>query len=125
MSDVDYPALDSALLMPRAEAETAIAGFESRITALEAKKSLQLLGTATVGETTVLSLSLGVRRFNISVPGAAVSDRIVLTLTGAPTNGSVQDAYVSSANTVNIGVLCPALGIGATIAVPVAIYKVI
>lgn len=125
MSDVDYPALDAATLMPRAEAEVAIAGFESRIAALESKKALALLGTATVGETTVLSLSLGVRRYNVTATGAAVGDRLMLALTGAPSNGTLQDAYVSAVNTVSVGILAPALGIGATIAVPLAIYKVI
>lgn len=125
MSDVSYPPIDTASLMPRTEAEAAIAGFETRIAALEAKKGLVLLGTATLGETTVLSLALGVKRYTTIVAGAAVGDRLVVTLTGAPGNGCVQDAYVSAANTINTGVLVPALGIGAVIAVPVAFYKVV
>lgn len=125
MSDVSYPPIDTSALMPRAEAETTIAGFEARIASMEAKKHLQLLGTATVGDTALIALTLGVKRYNATVPGAAVGDRIVLTLTGAPQNGSVQDAYVSGANTVNIGVLTPALAIGSVVSVPVAIYKVV
>lgn len=121
----EAPPIDIAALMPRIEAETAIAGFDARIAALEAKKSLVLLGNATLGETTVLSLNLGVRRYTIPMVGAAVGDRLVTALTGAPQNGSVQDAYVPSSGNANIGVLVPALGIGATIAVPVAIYKVV
>lgn len=125
MADVAYPPIDTATLMPRTEAEAAIAGFETRIAALEAKKHLALLGTATLGETTVISLALGVKRYTTTVAGAAVGDRIIVTLTGAPGNGSVQDAYVSAVNTINTGVFVPALGIGAVIAVPVAFYKVI
>jgi hypothetical protein len=82
------------------------------------------VATQTIGETTVLSLALGVKRYNVLAPGTVTTDRIVVALTGAPTNGTLQDAYVTSAGTVSIGVLAPALGIGATIAVPIAVYKV-
>ena len=85
---------------------------------------LTQLATATVGETAPLLVSLAVRRYSVTATGASVGDRIVIALTGAPLNGTIQDAYVSAANTVNIGLLVPALALGATIAVPVAIYKV-
>ena len=85
---------------------------------------LTQLGTATVGDTMALAVSLGVRRYSVTVTGAAVGDRLIVALTGAPSNGTIQDAYVSSANTVNVGLLVPALGIGAVVAVPFAIYKV-
>jgi hypothetical protein len=124
-SDISYPPADTSGLMPRTEAEATIADFQARITALEGKKALQLLGATTIGETTLLSLALGVRRYSVTMAGALTTDRLVVALTGAPTNGTVQDAYVSAANTVSVGVLAPALGIGATIAVPVAVYKVV
>jgi hypothetical protein len=85
---------------------------------------LTLLATATVGETMLISVSLGVKRYSVSIVGTATSDRIMLALTGAPQNGTLQDAYVSASGTVSIGLLLPALGIGATVAVPLAIYKV-
>jgi len=56
--------------------------------------------------------------------GLAVGDRIIAFLTGAPGASSLQDIYVSAANTYNVGLLNPALGIGSVIAVPIAIYKV-
>lgn len=85
---------------------------------------LALAGTATVGETTVLALALGVKRYTVPMTGLAVGDRIIAMLTGAPGSSSLQDVYVSAANTLNVGLLNPALGIGATIAVPIAVYKV-
>lgn len=85
---------------------------------------LSLLTTATIGETTLISLSLGVRRYTVNVTGVTTADRIIAVLNGVPSNGSLQDVYASAAGVVNIGVLAPALGIGATIAVPVALYKV-
>lgn len=93
--------------------------------ALDAKRGLSLLGTATVGETTVLALSLGVKRYSVTMTGTVVGDRLVATLTSAPQNGSLQDVYVSAANTVNVGVLTPALGLAQTVSVPLAIYKVV
>lgn len=85
---------------------------------------LNQLGTATVGETMAVAVTLGVRRYSVTVAGAAVGDRLIIALTGAPSNGTIQDAYVSAANTVNVGLLVPALGIGAIVAVPLVIYKV-
>lgn len=85
---------------------------------------MTLLGTATVGETMTVAVTLGVRRYTQTITGAAVGDRLVIALTGAPSNGTIQDAYVSAANTANIGLLVPALSIGAVVAVPLAVYKV-
>jgi len=85
---------------------------------------LSLVGTATVGETLLISLALGVKRYTGTMAGLAVGDRIIAFLTGAPGSSSLQDIYVSAANTYNVGLLNPALGIGAVIAVPIAIYKV-
>lgn len=124
MSDVNYPVLDTSSLMPRAEAETAIAGFEGRIASLESKRALTQVYAGTVGETAVLSLALGVRRYSVTVSGIATTDRIIGALGGIPGNGSLQDVYASAPNTVSVGVLTPALGIGAVVSVPVIIYKV-
>ena len=86
---------------------------------------LQLVGTATVGETLLLALNLGVKRYTGTMTGLAVGDRVIAFLTGAPGASSLQDVYVSATNTYNVGLLNPALGIGSVIAVPIAIYKVV
>jgi len=85
---------------------------------------LVLVGATTIAETIGLAVSLGVRRYSLAMTGAAVGDRLIVTLTGVPTNGSVQDIYVSAANTVNVGVLVPTLALGAQVSVPIAVYKV-
>lgn len=85
---------------------------------------LSLVGTVTVGETLLLALSLGVKRYAVTMTGLAVGDRVIALLTGAPGPSSLQDVYVSAANTLNVGLLNPALGIGSVIAVPIAVYKV-
>jgi len=86
--------------------------------------NLQFLATASVGETGLLMLNLATKRYAVAVPGAALTDRLVVTLNGIPQNGILQDAYVSVAGTVSVGVLLPALGVAATVALPIAIYKV-
>lgn len=97
---------------------------EARLAALEAKRGLTQVAAATVGETTLLSLGLGVRRYNVSAPGTVATDRIMLALTAAPSNCTLQDAYVTTAGTISVGVLVPAVGLGATIACPLVLYKV-
>jgi hypothetical protein len=134
-SDVAFPPPDLSGYMTTAGAQAVIDTMngridsdEARLLAVEAKKGLTLLHATTVGETTLLSVALGVKRYSVTIPaapGVTTSDRIVVALTGSPTNGTVQDAFVSAANTVSVGVLVPAVGIGATVAVPVAIYKVV
>lgn len=114
-------AIDPATLMTRAEAEATIADLNAKIAAI---KALTFVGTATVGETLLLSLALGVKRYTGTMTGLAVGDRIIAFLTGAPGPSSLQDIYVSAANTYNVGLLNPTLGVGAVIAVPIAIYKV-
>lgn len=85
--------------------------------------TLTLVGTATIGETTLISLSLGGKRYTGTMAGLAVGDRIMAFLTGSPGLSLLQDIYVSATNTYNVGLLNPALGIGAVIAVPIAVFK--
>jgi len=132
MSDnYSQPSPDLSGYMTTATANDAIATMngridsdQSRLTALEAKKGLVQVGTATLGETALVALSLGVRRYSVTITGLAATDKMMVALNGIPQNGSLQDAYVSAANTVNVGVLVPTLGIGAVISVPIVIYKV-
>lgn len=127
MSDVSYPPPDTSALMPRVEAEAAIAGFEGRITALEGKRTLALVGNLNVSETLLVSLSLGMKRKEFDLTGVALTDKLVVVPNGAPTAGcEAVNAYPgSSANKVSIGYYTPALGIAATYSIPVTIYKVI
>lgn len=71
-----------------------------------------------------VAVSLGVRRYAVAVAGTATTDRIMVALTGAPQNGTLQDAYVSAAGTISVGLLVPALGLGTVVSVPLALYKV-
>lgn len=85
---------------------------------------LSLLTTTSVGETALITLGLSVRRYSVTVSGVATTDRIVAALNGIPTNGSLQDVYVSATNTISVGALIPVLGIASTVAIPIALYRV-
>lgn len=86
---------------------------------------LALIGTYSVGEAGLVTVALAVRRYSLTVTGVTTTDRLVVTLNGIPQNGSLQDVYVSAANTLSVGALVPTLGVAATVAVPIAVYKVV
>lgn len=127
MSDVDYPPLDTSSLMPRAEAEATIGGFEARIAVLEGKRNLALVGNVNVTETPLVALTLGMKRKEFDLPGATTSDKFVLVPNGSATAGcEAINAYASAvANKVIIGYYTPTLGVNSTYSIPVTIYKVI
>jgi len=100
------------------------AAREDHVHALPAGR-LAVVGNVTVTETLLVSLSLGMKRMSLALPGVAVSDKLVAVPNGTPTAGcEVVNAYPASANNVSIGYYVPALGIGATYTIPVTVYKV-
>lgn len=86
---------------------------------------LAFLTAISVGESGLVTLGLSVRRYTATVAGVVATDRLVVALNGIPQNGSLQDVYVSAANTISVGVLIPVLGIGSTVAVPIAVYRIV
>jgi hypothetical protein len=100
------------------------AAREDHVHALQTPR-LQLVTTISVGEAALITLGLSVRRYNVAVAGVAVTDRLLAVLNGIPQNGSLQDVYVSSAGNISVGALVPVLGVAATVAIPIAVYKVI
>lgn len=86
---------------------------------------LTLVGTATISETMLVSLALGVVRKTATITGVATSDKLIAILNGAPTAGcELFNVYPTAANTVSVGLLLPALGVGATYSVPIAVYRI-
>lgn len=86
---------------------------------------LTFVGNVTVSETLLISLSLGMKRMALTLSGVASGDRLLAVPAGAPSVGcEVVNAYPAGANSVSIGYYVPALGIGATYTIPVAVYKI-
>lgn len=86
---------------------------------------LVLLGTINLTETLLISLAVGMKRKTFPLAGVTAMDTLLAIPTAAPTTGcEVVNAYPASAGNVSIGYYTPLLGIGATYAIPTAIYKV-
>lgn len=86
---------------------------------------LVLLGNINVAETLLISLAVGMKRKTFPLAGVAATDILIAIPTAAPTTGcEVVNAYPASAGNVSIGYYTPLLGIGASYAMPIAIYKV-
>lgn len=86
---------------------------------------LVLLGAINVTETLLVSLALGMKRKTFALAGVTATDTLLAIPTAAPTTGcEVVNAYPASAGNVSIGYYTPLLGIGATYAIPVSIFKV-
>lgn len=87
---------------------------------------LEYLGDINVTETLLLSLAVGMKRKTFALAGVAANDRLQLVPTGAPTAGcEAVNAYPAGVGSVSIGYYTPLLGIGATYAIPVAIYRIV
>lgn len=84
-----------------------------------------LVGTVTVAETTLLSLALGMKRMALTLTGIATTDRLVFVPIGVPTTGcEAVNVYASAANQVTVAYFTPALGIGTTYSIPIAVYRI-
>jgi hypothetical protein len=120
-----------ATVAPLADNATAVLGTGLRYAREDHRHPLpsgrlELVGTKTVSETMVLSVSLGVRRITTTLTGVTTSDRLVGVVTGAPSAGvGFFDVFPASAGNISVDALVPALGIGATWSIPLAVYRVV
>lgn len=86
---------------------------------------LVLLGTINLTETLLISLAVGMKRKTFPLTGVTATDTLLAIPTAAPTTGcEVVNAYPASAGNVSIGYYTPLLGIGATYAIPLAVYRI-
>jgi len=86
---------------------------------------LVFLGNINVTETLLISLAVGMKRKTFPLAGVAATDILIAIPTAAPTTGcEVVNAYPASAGNVSIGYYTPLLGIGATYAIPLSVFKV-
>ncbi len=88
---------------------------------------LQLVGTVTVTETTLVSLAVGMKRMTLTLAGITAADmgKLLVVPNGTATAGcEVQNAYPAGTNSVSIGYYTPALGLATTYTIPVAVYRV-
>lgn len=83
-----------------------------------------LVGTVTLAETALITLSLGVRRLTNALTGTVTTGSYVAVPVSAPPAGySVQDAYCSTNGQITVGLIVPALGIATNYSIPVRIFR--
>lgn len=86
--------------------------------------ALALVGALTVSETAVIAITVGIKRKAITLSGVSTADRLFFTETGAPTNGcGVISVRPTANNQVTVSYYTPALAIGASFAMPIAVYR--
>lgn len=83
---------------------------------------------ATIGETMLISVSSGIRsKTGITCSGVLTTDVLEVyptTSAGLPEGYAVHHALPTAANTFRAVLSVPALGIGASYSIPVAVYAV-
>lgn len=84
-----------------------------------------LIGTATITETSIVNLSLGVRRVNVSVPGVVVgSPYLMVPNTTVPAGYEIGSCYCNTNGILTCNVLVPVLTLASTYSIPIRILKI-
>jgi len=83
-----------------------------------------LVGTATLAESGLITLALGVRRVTTTLAGTVTTASYVAVPVSAPPAGySVQDCVCSTSGQITVGLLVPAISIAGSYSIPVRIYR--
>ena len=83
-----------------------------------------LVGTATLAESGLVTLALGVRRVTTALAGTVTAASYVAVPVSAPPAGySVQDCVCSTAGQITVGLLVPVLTVAGSYSIPVRIYR--
>lgn len=78
----------------------------------------------TIGETSLVTLALTVRRVTVALSGAVVGNSYVAAPVSAPPAGySVQDCYCATAGQITVGIIVPPLAVASNYSIPLKIYK--
>jgi len=84
-----------------------------------------LVGTVTLGETSLITLALGVRRVTVALTGTVTAGSYMAIPTAAPPSGySIQDCYCTTAGQITVGILVPVLGVATSYSIPVKIFRI-
>lgn len=87
-----------------------------------------LLGTITVAETALISITAGARRVTVTTPtawGVAVGQNLLVVPVSVP-NGlyATHDVVVTGANTISVGISAPLLAVGASYSIQCRLLRV-
>lgn len=83
------------------------------------------IGNVTVSQNALISLSAGMVRTALTLSGVVTTDRLMfVAITPCTAGCEPMNVYATAANEVTVSYNRPALGIGAVINIPLAIYRV-
>lgn len=83
------------------------------------------IGDVTVAETLLLALGAGTRRKTLALAGVLATDRLMYaSITPCAAGCEAVNVYAASAGQVIVAYSTPALGIGAIVNIPIAVYRV-
>lgn len=84
------------------------------------------VGDLTINETATLAIAVGMKRKTMLLAGAKATDRLILIPTAAPSAGcEAINVYPAADGQVSVSYYTPALALGATFTIPLAVYRVI
>lgn len=106
-------------------------GHVTGVTATTTTGRLELIGTTNITQTLLVSLSAGLQDFTVTLSGIGASDALMCRRTGPTTSNGVavgtmetQNVIATGTNTCSVRCNMPALGIGVTYVIPIAIYRI-
>lgn len=88
---------------------------------------LQFIGNVTVNKTLLLALGSGMTREDFTLNGVTTADQgklVFSTITPCAAGCEAINLYAKAANVVTLSYNTPALGIGAVINIPIAVYRI-
>ena len=88
--------------------------------------TLQFIGNVTVSQTLLLALGAGMARRALTLAGVKTTDRLTFAaITPCAAGCEAMNVYATAADQVTVAYNTPALGIGAVISIPIAVYRIL
>lgn len=83
------------------------------------------VGTATIAQNALIAITAGVRRVDVPVAGTVVGANYLAFPTSVPPAGyGIMDVICTTAGTLSISLIAPALALGASYSIPVRIVRI-
>jgi hypothetical protein len=84
-----------------------------------------LLGTVTLAESSLVTLSVGVRRVTLTVTGAVVGGNyLAFPVNALPAGYGIVDVYCTTAGQLTFGVIVPVLSVASSYSIPVRVVRI-
>lgn len=99
-------------------------GIPAGVAGANGTNATVLVGSVNVGETSIITLALAVRRVTVTLAGTVTTGSYVAIPTGSPPAGySIQDCACITNGQLTVGVLVPVLSLLSSYSIPVRVYR--